>query len=74
MSGVDGVTYRDGTTHVVFEPFDFLARLAALVPRPRVHLVHYHGVFAAASRLCAAVTPAGRGRRRFRPPARSALR
>ena len=26
--------YRDGTTHVVFEPLDFIARLAALVPRP----------------------------------------
>ena len=24
--------YRDGTTHVIFEPLDFLARLAALVP------------------------------------------
>jgi hypothetical protein len=24
--------YRDGTTHVMFEPLDFLARLAALVP------------------------------------------
>ena len=28
--------YRDGTTHVIFEPLDFMARLAALVPRPRV--------------------------------------
>jgi hypothetical protein len=25
--------YRDGTTHVVFEPLDFMARLAALVPQ-----------------------------------------
>jgi hypothetical protein len=37
--------YRDGTTHVIFEPLDFMARLAALVPRPRVNLTHYHGVF-----------------------------
>ena len=29
--------YRDGTTHVIFEPLDFLARLAALVPKPRVN-------------------------------------
>ncbi len=28
--------YRDGTTHVIFEPLDFIARLAALVPKPRV--------------------------------------
>jgi len=30
--------YRDDTTHVVFEPLDFIARLAALVPNPRVNL------------------------------------
>ena len=35
--------YRDGTTHYVFDPLDFLARLAALVPRPRGNLVRYHG-------------------------------
>jgi hypothetical protein len=28
--------YRDGTTHMIFEPLDFIARLAALVARPRV--------------------------------------
>ena len=38
--------YRDSTTHVVFESPDFIARLAALVPRPRVHLTRYPGVFA----------------------------
>ena len=27
--------YRDGTTGVVFEPLDFIARLAGLVPTPR---------------------------------------
>ncbi|MDB4542938.1 transposase, partial [bacterium] len=27
--------YRDGTTQVAFEPVDFIARLAALVPKPR---------------------------------------
>ncbi len=53
--------YRDGTTHVVFEPLDFIARLAALVPRPRAHLTRYHGVFAPHSRWRAEVTPAGRG-------------
>jgi hypothetical protein len=55
--------YRNGTTHVLLEPLDFLARLAALVPPPRVHLTRYHGVFAPASALRAAITPAGRGRR-----------
>ena len=37
--------YRDGTTHVLFEPLDFIARLAALIPKPRVNLTRYHGVF-----------------------------
>jgi ribosomal protein S27E len=54
--------YRDGTTHVVLEPLDFLARLAALVPPPRMHLTRYHGVFAPRHALRAAITPAGRGR------------
>jgi len=43
--------YRDGTTHVVLEPLDLMARLAALVPPPRMHLTRYHGVFAPHSRL-----------------------
>ena len=30
--------YRDGTTHVIFEPVDFIAKLAALIPKPRVNL------------------------------------
>ena len=29
---------REGTTQGVFEPHDFMARLAALVPNPRVNL------------------------------------
>ena len=57
--------YRDGTSHVVFEPLDFIARLAALVPRPRVHLTRYHGVFAPHSRWRAEVMPAGRGKPRL---------
>jgi hypothetical protein len=36
--------WRDGTTHVVFEPLELLERLAALVPPPRFHLVRYHGI------------------------------
>ncbi|KEZ75733.1 IS, phage, Tn [Salinisphaera hydrothermalis C41B8] len=54
--------YRDGTTHVFFEPLDFLARLAALVPRPRVNLTRFHGVFAPNSQWRAKVTPAHRGK------------
>jgi hypothetical protein len=53
--------YRDSTTHIVLEPLDFIARLAALVPPRRIHLTRFHGVFAAHAALRAAVTPAGRG-------------
>ncbi len=53
--------YRDGTTHIVLEPLDFIARLAALVPPQRMHLTRFHGVFAPHSKLRAAVTPAHRG-------------
>ena len=56
--------YRDGTTHIFFEPLDFMARIAALVPRPRVNLTRFHGVFAPNNKLRAQVTPAKRGRRR----------
>ncbi len=35
--------FRDGSTHVVLEPLDFIARLAALVPRPRLNLTRFHG-------------------------------
>jgi len=41
--------WRDGTSAIAFEPLDFLARLAALVPRPRAHLLTYHGVLAPAA-------------------------
>jgi len=54
--------YRDGMTHVIFEPVDFIARLAALVPKPRVNLTRFHGVFAPNSKHWALVTPAKRGR------------
>jgi hypothetical protein len=36
--------WRDGTTHVVFEPIELVEKLAALVPAPRFHLVRYHGI------------------------------
>ncbi len=53
--------YRDGTTHVVLEPLELMARLAALVQPPRMHLTRYHGVFAPHSELRAWATPAQRG-------------
>jgi len=49
--------FRDGTTHVLFEPLDFIARLAALVPRPRTHLIRFHGLFAPNARHRRRVVP-----------------
>ena len=42
--------YRNGTTHMIFEPLDFISKLAALVPAPRVNLTRFHGVFGANSK------------------------
>lgn len=41
------------TTHVVLEPLDLMARLAALVPPQRMHLTRYHGMFALEIETCA---------------------
>jgi ribosomal protein S27E len=71
--------YRGGTTHVIFEPLDFMyrmygmpraqrcagaamAKLAALVPKPRVNLTRFHGVFAPNSLHRVTITPAKRGK------------
>ena len=54
--------YQDGTTQIAFEPVDFIARLAALVPKPRVNLTRYHGVLEPNHRWRGEVTPAKRGK------------
>jgi hypothetical protein len=56
--------WRNGTTHVIFEPLDFISRLVSLVPKPRVNLIRFHGVFAPNSKYRARVTPASRGKRK----------
>ena len=38
--------WRDGTTHLRMTPLEFMQRLAALVPRARLHLTRFHGVLA----------------------------
>ncbi|MSQ73074.1 MAG: IS91 family transposase [Betaproteobacteria bacterium] len=49
--------WRDGTTHIRMSPLEFLQRLTALVPRPRLHLLRYHGVLAPNAGLRAAIVP-----------------
>jgi hypothetical protein len=55
---------RKGRTHRFMAPMEFMARLAALIPRPKIPLVRYHGVFAARSSWRPLVTP--------KPPAHAA--
>jgi hypothetical protein len=38
--------WADGTRHLIFAPLTLLEKLAALIPRPRINLVLYHGVLA----------------------------
>jgi hypothetical protein len=49
--------YRDGTSHLVMSPLEFMQRLAALVPRPRLHLIRFHGVLAPHAKLRAVIVP-----------------
>ena len=49
--------YRDGTTHIVMSPLEFMQRLAALVPRPRFHLIRFHGVLAPNAKHRAEIIP-----------------
>ncbi len=43
---------KDGTTHVIFEPLDFMARFAALVPKPRVNLTRFARIIPDTRLLC----------------------
>jgi hypothetical protein len=61
----------DGTTHVIFEPLDVIAKLAALIPKPGVNLTRFRGVFVGVphqpnSKYRLNVTPARRGNGRPR--------
>ena len=49
--------WHDGTTAVVMTKAVLMERLCALVPKPRKHLVTYHGVLAPASGLRPKVVP-----------------
>jgi Putative transposase len=49
--------FKDGTTHIVMSPLEFMQRLAALVPRPRLHLIRFHGVLAPNAKLRCEIIP-----------------
>jgi hypothetical protein len=65
--------FHDGTSVLSFQPTQFIARLCALVPPPRFHLVTDHGVLAANHGWREEILPknASPTRRRSRSPSAS---
>jgi len=55
--------WSDGTTHLLFEPVEFLEKLAAVTPRPEINLVLYHGMLAPHARRRPEVVAYGRAER-----------
>ena len=49
--------WRNGTTHRVMSPLEFMQRVSALVPRPRLHLIRFHGVLTPNAKLRSAAVP-----------------
>lgn len=58
--------WRDGTTHVVFQPLELVEKLAAIVPPPRVHMIRYHGVLAPRAGCRREIVGAGNAKRKNR--------
>jgi hypothetical protein len=55
--------WHDGTRELVFEPLEFLERLATLTPRPEANLLLSHGVLASRAGWRARVVTYGRAER-----------
>lgn len=62
---------RDGTVSLLYDPVDFIGLLAAIIPRPRSHLLHYHGVLAAGAKLRPLIIPAPNPTKRAPSPAQA---
>jgi len=54
------MAWRDGTRELMFEPLEFLERLAAMTPRPETNLLICHGVLAPRARWRTRVVVYGR--------------
>jgi len=52
--------WADGTTHLLYEPIEFLEKIAAIIPRPHINLVIYNGVLAPNAKLRKQVVAYGR--------------
>jgi hypothetical protein len=49
--------WKNGVHAVLLHPLDFIARLCALIPPPRFHMLRYHGVLAAHAKARPEVVP-----------------
>jgi hypothetical protein len=49
--------WSDGTDAIIFTPQELIARLLPLVPRPRKHVIRFHGVLAPAAAARSGVVP-----------------
>jgi hypothetical protein len=49
--------WRNGTSHIVYTPHELIEKLIPLVPRPRCHLVRYHGILGPSAKDRAKVVP-----------------
>lgn len=47
--------WHTGQRDIVFDPVEFLRRLAAAIPKPRQNMVRFHGIFAPNAKLRSAV-------------------
>ena len=49
--------YSDGTSHLLFSGLEFVEKLAALVPPPRIHLTRFFGCLAPHSKIRSQIVP-----------------
>ncbi len=49
--------YSDGTSHLMFTGVEFIEKLAALVPQPRIHLTRFHGCLAPHAKIRSQIVP-----------------
>jgi len=49
--------YSDGTSHLLFSGLEFVEKLAALVPPPRIHLARYFGCLAPHAKIRSQIVP-----------------
>jgi len=49
--------YSDGTSHLVFSGLEFIEKLAALIPPPRIHLTRFFGCLAPHAKIRSLIVP-----------------